>query len=59
MTIEFFFKLLRYSRAFRERELGLAGLCECAAATGVHAVHPILPGPGKDFWLVYRIPQLG
>jgi hypothetical protein len=25
---------------------------------GVHAVHPILPGPGKDFWPVYRVPWL-
>jgi hypothetical protein len=28
------------------------------AATGVHAVHPILPGPGKEFWPVYRFPRL-
>jgi hypothetical protein len=28
------------------------------AAPGVHAVHPILPGPGKEFWPVYRFPRL-
>jgi hypothetical protein len=28
------------------------------AATRVHAVHPILPGPEKDFWMAGSVKNL-